>query len=256
MPWTFAHPAVILPLHPLCPRWLSWPGLVLGAMAPDLGYYVGLHGLAATFCHTPRGVVTVCLPLSLLVLALLLRFSAPLTILLPEPHRAMAREQLQPSRRAAWASLAAAVLSILIGAASHVFWDSFTHSGRWGIEWLHALNRPAFAAVERQVHVAGLLQHLSSVVGVAALVAVYRRALRARRRVEPPPRDALRIRVLQAGLAGALFVGVLSAWAFTPATEPAYASHLLVHAVVVSTSCFTTLFLVGSWAWWRLLGGD
>ncbi|MFX7840593.1 DUF4184 family protein, partial [Acinetobacter baumannii] len=29
MPWTFAHPAAMLPLRRLCPRWLSWPALVL-----------------------------------------------------------------------------------------------------------------------------------------------------------------------------------------------------------------------------------
>lgn len=253
MPWTFAHPAAILPLQPLCPRWLSWPALILGSMAPDLSYYVGLHGWASTFCHTPLGVVTVCLPVSLLLLLLMLSFSAPLTILLPEPHRAIAREALGPRRRADWASLATAVLSILLGAATHVFWDSFTHPGRWGLEWLHALNRPAFAAVDRHVHVVSLLQYLSTVVGVAALAVMYRRALRARPRAAPTRRDAQRVRVLLACLAGALAVGALSACALTPA-QPAYIAHLLVHTVVWSTSCFATLFIIASWAWWRRLG--
>jgi hypothetical protein len=105
-------------------------------MAPDFSYYVGLHGWVSAFCHTPLGVVTACLPLSLLLLALLLRFSRPLTALLPQPHRALVRESLQPPVRAAWASLAVAVLSIPLGAATHLAWDPFTHPGRWGAEWL------------------------------------------------------------------------------------------------------------------------
>ncbi|MFT7775880.1 DUF4184 family protein [Roseateles sp.] len=253
MPWTFAHPAAILPLRPLCPRWLSWPALILGSMAPDLSYYVGLHGWASKFCHTPLGVVTVCLPLSLLLLMLLLRFCGPLTALLPGLHRAMAREALRPPVRTAWANLALAVLSILLGAASHVLWDSFTHPGRWGLEWLHTLNRPAFIALEQHVHVVALLQYLSTVVGVAVLAAMYARALRARGQAAPTRRDAQRVRVLLACLAGALAVGAASAYALTPA-QPAYAAHLLVHAVVWSTSCLATLYVIASWLWWRRHG--
>jgi len=129
MPWTFAHPAAIVPLRSLCPRWLSFPALILGAMAPDFSYYVGMHGQWRTFCHTPEGILTACLPLSLLLLALLLRFAAPLTVLLPEPHRALVRGQLQPPPHPAWRAWAVAALSVLIGAATHVLWDSFTHPG-------------------------------------------------------------------------------------------------------------------------------
>ncbi len=254
MPWTFAHPAAILPLRSLCPRWLSWPGLILGSMAPDLSYYVGLHGRASAFCHTPQGVVTVCLPLSLLMLALLLRFARPLTVLLPEPHRTVVRGQLQRPAGATWAILGAAVLSILLGAASHVLWDSFTHPGRWGSEVLPWLNHPAFEAIDRQFRVATLLQHLSTAAGVIALAVVYRTALRARRAVVPARGHKQRQRLLLALGACAAVVGAGSAYALTAATEPAYASHLLVRSVVWSSSCFATLFVIGSWAWWQRHG--
>ena len=36
MPFTLAHPAAVLPLR----RWLWFPGLVAGAVAPDVGYYL------------------------------------------------------------------------------------------------------------------------------------------------------------------------------------------------------------------------
>ena len=254
MPWTFAHPAAILPLRSLCPRWLSFPGLILGAMAPDLSYYVGLHGKWSAFCHTPEGIAMVCLPMSLLLLALLTRFSKPLTILLPEPHRAIVRGQLHQPRRGAWVSLALAVLSVLLGAASHVLWDSFTHAGRWGVELLPWLNQPVFVAVDRQFRVVNLLQHLSTTVGVAALAAVYWRTLRTRRRAAPPRHDARRTWLLLACLAVAAAIGALSAWALTAATDPIYTSRVIIRTVVWGTSCFATLVLIGSLAWWRQLG--
>lgn len=254
MPWTFAHPAAILPLRSLCPRWLSFPALILGAMAPDLSYYVGMHGKWRAFCHTPEGVATVCLPASLLLLVLLLRFSQPLTVLLPAPHRALVRSQLQQPARRASVNLAVAVLSILVGAASHVLWDSFTHPGRWGTDLLPWLNRPVFAAMDRQFLVVHLVQHLSTAMGVVAIAAVYRRALRAQRQASPPRHDVRRNRLLLACLACAAIVGALSAHALTPPTLPAYTSHLIVRTVVWSTSCFATLLILGSIVWWRRLG--
>ncbi|HEY0957044.1 MAG TPA: DUF4184 family protein, partial [Roseateles sp.] len=184
MPWTFAHPAAILPLRRLCPRWLSLPALILGAMAPDMSYYVGMHGKWRAFCHTPEGILSACLPVCLLLLALLLRFALPLTVLLPEPHRGLVRSQLQPPSRPAWQTLAVVVLSVLIGAATHLLWDSFTHEGRWGAELLPELEEPLLYALDRQFQLTHLLQHLSTAVGVTALAVVYGRALR---RLPPAP---------------------------------------------------------------------
>lgn len=256
MPWTFAHPAAVLPLRSLCPRWLSWPGLVIGSLAPDLSYYVGAHAQWSAFCHTARGVVTLCLPVSLLLLLLVQRFCRPLTVLLPAPHREILRDQFRPPVRAAWPALMIAIVSILLGAASHLLWDSFTHAGRWGAALLPALNRPVFVALGQQVPLFNVLQHLSTAIGVAALAAVYWRAARARRPAAPGPLDALRRRRLLACAAGATAVGVVSAWLLTPATQSSYASHLLVHAVVWSTSCLAVLYTLCSLAWWRRRGDD
>lgn len=247
MPWTFAHPAAILPLRKLCPRWLSLPALILGAMAPDISYYVGMHGKWRAFCHTPEGILTVCLPACLLLLALLLRFARPLTVLLTEPHRSLVRAQLQPSPHPVWRAAAVAALSVLIGAATHVLWDSFTHQDQWGTELLPELDEPL-------LDVTHLLQHLSTVVGVVVLAVVYRRKLRTQRRPAPTPQDTQRRRLLLACLVAAVVVGAVSAYALTPAATPAYTSRLLVRTVVWSTSCFTTLFVVASIAWWRRRG--
>jgi Domain of unknown function (DUF4184) len=254
MPWTFAHPAAILPLRSLCPRWLSLPGLILGAMAPDMSYYVGMHGKWRTFCHTPEGVFTACLPVCLLMLALLLRYAGPLTVLLTEPHRTLVREQLQAPPHRFWRAAAVAVLSILLGAATHLLWDSFTHQGRWGTELLPELEEPLLEAMDRQFRFTHLLQHLSTALGVAVLAVTYRRTWRARPKAAAAQQDPVRRRALLACLALAAVVGATSAYALTPATLPAYTSHLVVRSVVWSTSCFAALFVVASGAWWRRLG--
>lgn len=254
MPWTFAHPAAILPLRSLCPRWLSLPALVLGAIGPDLGYHFALFDWAS-FCHTPLGIVSGCLPQGLVLLALLTRWHRLLTVLLPAPHRQLFRTQLQPAAHAApW--LAVAVWSLLLGAATHVIWDAFTHAGRWGVLLLPGLNEPLFSAVGRQFRVFNLLQHLSTAVGLAALALAYRRCLC---RQPPPPsstHEGQRKQLLLAGLAGAAVAGAGMAWALTPIGQPGSLSHLVVRTVICSTSGFALFFVLGSLAWWQHRGDD
>jgi hypothetical protein len=145
-------------------------------MAPDLSYYVGLHGWASAFCHTPLGVVTqACLPLSLLLLALLLAFFPPLTVL-TEPHRALVRSHLQPSPHAAGRALAVAVLSC--SARPPTCSGTRSACRPLGCRAAARVESAALHALDRQFHVTHLLQHLSTAVGVVALALVYRRALR------------------------------------------------------------------------------
>lgn len=255
MPWTYAHPAAILPLRRLCPRWLSLPALILGAMSPDLGYHVAAFEWAL-FCHTPWGVLTGCLPLGLVLLALLQRWHRPLTVLLPAPHRQLFRAELQPARPAArW--LVVVTVSLLLGAATHVVWDAFTHAGRWGELLLPGLNTPLFALpAGQQFRVFNLLQHLSTIVGLAALVLAYRRSLR---RLPPSPanaHDRPRTRLLLAGLAGAVVVGASLAWAATPDAYRRAISPLVVNFVICSTSCFLLFFITASLRWWQRRGDD
>jgi len=50
MPFPVAHPAAVLPLRRYCPRYLSFPALVVGSLSPDLGYLFG-HLHADWFSH-------------------------------------------------------------------------------------------------------------------------------------------------------------------------------------------------------------
>jgi hypothetical protein len=181
MPWTFAHPAAVLPMRRFCPHQLHFAALVIGSLMPDFGYHFGLFALA-TYAHTLAGSVLVCVPIGL---ALLMGFSTvrrPLWYLLPEPHRGA----LEPAVAQPWtfgiASVVRSSASIVLGAWSHIAWDSFTHRSGWSVGHLAALRGSVAMPWFGEVPLYELLQHLSTLVGIAVLVAAYCSWLGPRRR--------------------------------------------------------------------------
>ena len=130
MPFTFlAHQAPVLPLKLWRPRWFSGAGLAIGSMAPDFEKFV--HGPdAGRFGHTSVGLFVYCLPMSLGIYWLLTRVAAPaLARHAPDLGRLHLRDyaaNLAAAPRGRWWGVVAA--SILLGVASHVAFDGFTHA--------------------------------------------------------------------------------------------------------------------------------
>ncbi|GIJ23567.1 DUF4184 family protein [Micromonospora lutea] len=155
MPFTGSHVAAVLPLTRSA--WLVPSALVIGSMVPDVPYYLPLP-VQAALTHSLVGVlsVDVVLGLGALILwhGLLARF---LTAISP----ARLRERL-PSPRSRWSVGYAAtlVVSLAIGALTHVLWDSFTHDGMWGavhIGWLAEthLGTPGYRWIQRMSTIVG-----------------------------------------------------------------------------------------------------
>src|SRR6185295_3910580 len=86
MPWTFAHPAAVLPLRRYCPALLNFPALLIGSITPDLGYHLSRKDWSA-YAHSLEGSLLVCVPIGLLLLGSLCLLRNPLWFLLPQPHR-------------------------------------------------------------------------------------------------------------------------------------------------------------------------
>ena len=135
----FAHQAAVLPLKLRWPG-LSGTGLVLGSLAPDLGYF--LIGAAVTRdWHRPKGILLYCLPVALLLYLLLTRaLAAPVARHLPRLGRFRLHElaylEAQPRTIGHLVVVAACVI---VGAVTHLGWDLFTHDGTWmggHIAWL------------------------------------------------------------------------------------------------------------------------
>ncbi|MFF8960284.1 DUF4184 family protein [Streptomyces sp. NPDC014894] len=188
MPFTLSHAAAVIPLlrRPFVPV-----ALVMGAMAPDVPYFLQTLRvtvtagawyepfLNATTSHSPTGALTVALPFTLLLVALYRMLRGPVGALLP-PHLAIPapappRGTAERARRAGWLALSA-----LIGIATHLLWDSFTHIDGYAVERIALLREAGPGGLSA----ARLLQHLSTAAGLAVLgVHLWRR----RDRLRPPP---------------------------------------------------------------------
>ena len=115
MPWTFAHPAAVVPLRRYCPGLLSFPALVIGSLTPDLGYHLRMMRLAH-YAHTAEGSLVVCLPAGLLLLAMLCLLRQPIWSLLPQPHRSALAPVVAGDLPVRPLALAGVAVSLLIGA--------------------------------------------------------------------------------------------------------------------------------------------
>ena len=86
--------------------------------------------------HAASGPVTIDLALGLLVLVLWqLLMRRPLVDLAP----AHLRERVPLPRRLDRAHVVGAAVSVVVGALTHVVWDTFTHRDRWGTTHLPVL---------------------------------------------------------------------------------------------------------------------
>ncbi len=129
MPITPAHTAAAWPLHHAFRR-LPAAALVIGTMAPDLEYVLRMRP-SGKFGHSPQGLFLFCLPVTLLVWwAWRSAIRPSLTPLLPPGIRAAA-EAPPPGR--ATDAVPLAMVAALLGAATHILWDGFTHATGWAV---------------------------------------------------------------------------------------------------------------------------
>lgn len=164
MPITPAHAAAAWPIHRAARR-LPLAALVIGTFAPDLEYLFRLRPVGK-FGHSPVGLVVFCIPITLLAYWGWRAWVRPALVpLLPAGLRPVV-EADPPGRRSDLFPLA--VVAALAGAATHVFWDGFTHGNGWGAAFFPVLlERSRFGGLQWF----SLAQYLSSVVGMLVIAA-------------------------------------------------------------------------------------
>lgn len=132
MPFTFCHPAIVLPFTRVSKNYLSASALIAGSMAPDFEYFLkmkmeGIHG------HTVLGIFYFNLPVTIGMLFLFHLFVRDALIQnLPSIFQRRFKTLLGFN----WLAYAqkkwyVIIYSALLGICSHLFWDSFTHQGRY-----------------------------------------------------------------------------------------------------------------------------
>lgn len=203
VPLTLSHPAAVLPLGRV-PGLAALPAaaLVIASMVPDLPMFVPGRG-GYRLSHSVVGVLSVDVAVTLLVLLVWDRvLRDALVDLSPDRVRSrFARRARLP--RAAW--LLAPVAAV-VGAASHVVWDAFTHPGRWGVARVAWLGEDHLGMRGHR-----WAQYASGVLGLVVVLAACARQLRRR-----PPRARTSPRllpavVLPAGVGVAALVSVVVA---------------------------------------------
>jgi hypothetical protein len=171
MPFPLAHPAAVLPLRRV--RQLNFGALLIGAITPDLSYCFERYHLDA-YGHTIAGCFGFSLPVGWLFVLIFHVLRDPLVRLLPAPHR----QALLMSFRKPGPRWFAVPLSVVIGAATHVFWDAFTHEVGWFVERSSFLQMKLFTVEGRSFRMYRLLWHVSTWAGLLLLCRAYLQTLK------------------------------------------------------------------------------
>ena len=181
MPFTLSHAAAALPFKRYCPQRLDMLALMVGTITPDLAYYWRDFNLAAK-AHTFGGSLVICLPLGLTAFYLIRAFSKDIGRVLTSPF-----DKLFESLKEAPSKPITIIASVLVGAWTHVIWDSFTHRNGSVVTRVPWMSEDVLGLIEIrpgpvfgfgngiEIPFYSLLQHLSSVFGLTVLaVAAYR----------------------------------------------------------------------------------
>lgn len=168
MPFPLAHPAAILPLRRYCPRYLSFPALIIGSLSPDVGYCFGNLN-AGNFSHRFLvGSFGFCLPVGLLLVLVFYIARWPVVGILPYRQR----RALLPLCLLAGSPFLI-VISLLIGVWTHLFLDSITHPDGWLVEHLPVLQSPVLTVGQHRFLVCEVLYAGCTFAGVAWLAFCY-----------------------------------------------------------------------------------
>jgi hypothetical protein len=165
MPFTFSHPAIVLPLTFLPRQWFSLTGLIIGSLTPDFEYFLRMR-IKSNYSHTIDGLFWFDLPLGLLLAFIfhnIVRNSLynNLPTFLKSRFLTFKQFNWNLQFKKNWFVVS---ISILIGAASHIFWDSFTHDNGYFIQKIPELQN-SVVFLDKQIPVLKILQHASTLIG-------------------------------------------------------------------------------------------
>jgi len=231
MPFPLAHPAAVLPFRRYCPRFLSFPALIVGSLSPDAGYFFSQFQVD-DFSHRLAGSIGFCLPVGLLTLLVLYGVGSRIVMALPNPWRRIFSPLCQQPR----GSPLAVVLSVILGAVMHILWDSFTHKEGWLAQHLSILQFPVARITNRQVRICHLIWYGSTFGGVTWLVLAFQHWLQVTILFAAPATFRVKLR---------------NAFVFAALVLPIAAAHHLFHLTVGNylVAVISVLLVIGFVFW-------
>ncbi len=182
MPFTVSHAAAVLPLHAWSKARLPLAALMIGSMSPDFAYFVPVVS-ARVATHNLPGLFLFSLPAGIAVWWLFVRFlELPTLALVPEAWRAGLPP---PTHRISYSLAVRAGIAVLLGAVTHLAWDSFTHAETPVVNALPFLRETIVPLGAARLPVYEFLQYVSSMLGLAVLGLWVWRLRRPRVRARP-----------------------------------------------------------------------
>ena len=165
MPFTLAHPAAVLPF---AKTRLPLSALVIGSVVPDFEYMMRLE-MRSEISHTITGIFTFCVPFGFLALLLFHHLlKKPLIGLMPGTVQARLSAIGTPFAFAPVRRFFTILFCLALGAATHLAWDSFTHSDGAAVVRIHALSKSVLPA-PHILPLYKILQHGSTLFGLSAI---------------------------------------------------------------------------------------
>jgi hypothetical protein len=165
MPFTFSHPAIILPLTTTKRLRLSATGLIVGSMTPDFEYFIRMK-VQSDYSHTLAGLFWFDLPLGLILCFI---YHGIVRNCFIDNAPAFIQKRLDKFKSFNWIKYFSlnwfiVCISVIIGAFSHLLWDSFTHETGYFVERSSLLKESVYLN-GLAVPIYKVIQHLSSLIG-------------------------------------------------------------------------------------------
>jgi len=165
MPFTFSHLAIVLPLTYFPKKWFSITGLVIGSLTPDFEYFLRMR-IKSNYSHTLDGLFWFDLPLGIL-----------LAFVFHDIVRNKLFDNLPPFFKSRFSVFKqfdwnghfkknwfVVAISVIIGASSHILWDSFTHKHGYFVQTIPALINTV-DLFNVKIPIFKILQHSSTIIG-------------------------------------------------------------------------------------------
>jgi hypothetical protein len=171
MPFTFSHPAIVLPFSRIKSNYISVSSLVVGSVTPDFEYFLTMK-LTGRFSHTVTGAFVFDLPVALILVFIFhLIVKKPLINSLPTYfHSRLITlrdfDFLARFRR----YFPGYLLCLLMGIFSHLVWDSFTHSNEHMVQLFPVLLQPVDVSMLPSWPLFRYFQHISTLVGAVVII--------------------------------------------------------------------------------------
>jgi hypothetical protein len=125
VPFTFSHPAVVLPLSFVDKKRLSITALTIGSLTPDFEYFLTLEPVSF-HAHSLLGILWFDLPLSILLFYVYTNYVKD-ELIDNLPSFLSSRFTRFKNVRFSRGKYLVILTSLLVGITSHILWDKVTH---------------------------------------------------------------------------------------------------------------------------------